>query len=103
MDHAGSTLYSSAQMNSTFSELTSNCFGNPHSRSPSSRITSDLLDQTRAEVLNFFNANKTSNEYSVIFTSGATSSLKLVAESFVFSNGFSQTSRPSFVYLKVIT
>lgn len=93
-------------MEAIYSELSNNCFGNPHSRSASSKLTSDLIDQTRAEVLDFFNANKTSeDEYSLIFTSGATASLKLVAESFTFSENEAQSndhsiSSSSFVYLK---
>ena len=87
-------------MENTFLQLSSNTFGNPHSRSPSSKLTSDLIDQIRAEVLDFFNANP--NEYTLIFTAGATHSLKLVAESFSFANASSNNNHggSSFVYLK---
>ena len=87
-------------MENTFLQLSSNTFGNPHSRSPSSKLTSDLIDQIRAEVLHFFKADP--NEYTLIFTAGATHSLKLVAESFSFSNNTStnEDDGSSFVYLK---
>ena len=108
LDHAGSTLYGQSQMETAFLQLSTNTFGNPHSRSPSSVLTSDLIDQVRAEVLQFFKADP--EEYSLIFTSGATHSLKIVAESFLFSNTrsvkqndmelLSLTSSPSFAYLK---
>jgi len=87
-------------MENTFLQLSSNTFGNPHSRSPSSKLTSDLIDQIRAEVLHFFKADP--NEYTLIFTAGATHSLKLVAESFSFSNTSTNNNDDgsSFVYLK---
>lgn len=100
MDHAGTTLYSQSQIENSFSELKKNCFGNPHSRNAPSKLTTDLIDQTRVELLNFFQADP--NEYTLVFTSGATDSLRLVAESFQFSNGLAPScgSTGSFVYLK---
>ena len=102
MDHAGSTLYSKSLIENSLSELTKNCFGNPHSRNTPSKLTTDLVDQTRMEILNFFQADPT--EYSLIFTSGATDSLRLVAESFQFSNDLSSYQKQNdsgiFVYLK---
>ena len=79
-------------MSAAFDEMTNNCFGNPHSRHPSSRLTHDLIEQTRAEVLRFFNTDH--ETYSLIFTSGATASFKIVAENFNFGKS------GSFVYLK---
>ena len=102
LDHAGSTLYGQSQMETAFLQLSTNTFGNPHSRSPSSVLTSELIDQVRAEVLQFFKAD--SKEYSLIFTSGATHSLKIVAESFAFSNTSNNNNGvnngSSFAYLK---
>ena len=85
LDHAGTTMYSQSQLSACVGELAGNCFGNPHSRSQSGRLTSDLVSQARAEVLRFFNADP--QTYSLIFTSGATQSLKIVAESFQYSEG----------------
>lgn len=82
MDHAGATQYAEDQMNEIYKNLISNVYSNPHT----SKTTEDLIDQVRYEILKSFNT--TSDEYSVIFTSGATASLKLVAESFDFSNGY---------------
>ena len=100
LDHAGATLYAQSQIKEVAHDLLSNCYSNPHSQSPSSRLTHDLIDQTRADILNFFNADPT--VYSLIFTSGATASLKLVAESFQFklpSENLNEHSG-SFVYIK---
>lgn len=100
LDHAGTTLYSQSQIENSLSELKRNCFGNPHSRNAPSKLTTDLIDQARVELLDFFQADP--NEYSLVFTSGATDSLRLVAESFKFSNQLtpSHGCSGSFVYLK---
>lgn len=68
LDHAGSTLYSKSLIEHSLAELTQNCFGNPHSRNTPSRLTTDLIDQTRIELLNFFQADP--NQYTLLFTSG---------------------------------
>ncbi|KZS21851.1 Molybdenum cofactor sulfurase [Daphnia magna] len=99
LDHAGSTLYSKSLIEHSLAELTQNCFGNPHSRNTPSRLTTDLIDQTRIELLNFFQADP--NQYTLLFTSGATDSLRLVAESFQFSSMSSHSyDCGSFIYLK---
>lgn len=84
MDHAGAAQYADEQMQQIYSNFVSNLYCNPHT----SKFTDDLIDQVRFKILNWFNT--TSDEYSVIFTSGATASLKLIAETFDFgvdSNG----------------
>ncbi|XP_058443494.1 molybdenum cofactor sulfurase 3-like [Malaya genurostris] len=78
LDHAGSTLYASSQIHAVQQFLTENLLCNPHT----SRTIEDLIDQIRYRILRHFNTR--SSEYSVIFTSGATASLKLVAENFCF-------------------
>src|SRR5574340_1194124 len=45
----------------------------------------DLCEQARASVLNFFHASP--EEYTVIFTSNASNALKLVGESYPFKPG----------------
>lgn len=88
LDHAGATQYSEKQMQQICANLSSSVYSNPHT----SKTTDDLVDQVRYKVLNHFNT--TTDEYSVVFTSGATAALKLVAETFNFDeNG-------SFVYLR---
>ena len=57
-------------------------FNNPHSRSPSSLITDKKILSVRKMIVEFFGTNL--KTYSVVFTSGATGSLKLVAETFPF-------------------
>ncbi|XP_055523536.1 molybdenum cofactor sulfurase 3-like [Wyeomyia smithii] len=87
LDHAGTTLYADSQIRAVQQCLTENLLCNPHT----SRTTEDLIDQVRFRTLRHFNVRST--EYSVIFTSGATASLRLVAEYFHFGQS------GSFVYL----
>ena len=95
-------MYSQAQLDAVFSELSVNCYGNPHSRNPSSNLCSELIEKTRLQVLKFFKADP--NVYSLVFTSGATDSLKLVGENFNFFSNPCQSdvekSCGSFVYLR---
>ncbi|XP_051124906.1 molybdenum cofactor sulfurase isoform X2 [Andrographis paniculata] len=90
LDHAGATLYSELQMEGVFKDLNSTLYGNPHSQSNCSMITSDILGEARQLILTFFNASP--REYKCIFTSGATAALKLVGEAFPWS------SRSTFMY-----
>ncbi|XP_031627507.1 molybdenum cofactor sulfurase 3-like [Contarinia nasturtii] len=90
LDHAGAAQYADQQMHQIYSNLISNIHCNPHT----SKFTGDLIDQVRYKILKSFNT--TSDEYSIIFTSGATASLKLVAETFWFDNA----STSSFLYLR---
>ncbi|KAI4457568.1 molybdopterin cofactor sulfurase mosc [Holotrichia oblita] len=85
LEHAGATLYSEKQMSEIFRDLSSNIYANPHAKSTTSKLTEDSIDQIRFEILNHFNTN--SDEYSVIFTNGATGALKIVSESFNYNNG----------------
>ncbi|KAI4457555.1 molybdopterin cofactor sulfurase mosc [Holotrichia oblita] len=76
LEHAGATLYSEKQMSEIFRDLSSNIYANPHAKSTTSKLTEDSIDQIRFQILNHFNTN--SDEYSVIFTNGATGALKVV-------------------------
>ncbi|KAJ0257164.1 Molybdenum cofactor sulfurase [Hirschfeldia incana] len=84
LDHAGSTLYSELQMENVFKELTSNVYGNPHSQSDISSATSEIIADARRQVLEYFNASP--EDYSCVFTSGATAALKIVGETFPWTH-----------------
>lgn len=88
MDHAGATQYAEQQIRRIYDDLASSVYANPHT----SKFTEDLIDQVRYKILS--NLNATSKEYSVIFTSGTTASLKLLAETFDFA------VRGCFAYLR---
>jgi len=91
-DYTGAGVYQKRQLDEINKDLSNNMYGNAHSRNPSALNTEQVVEKTRERIAKFFNTNL--NDYSVIFTSGATGSLKLVAESFPWTN----SSR--FVYLR---
>ncbi|KAL5009872.1 hypothetical protein ScPMuIL_012177 [Solemya velum] len=84
VDHAGTTLYARSQIEAVQKDLLSNVYGNPHSRSSSSTLTAEKVDQVRCRILRHFNT--TVDDYSVVFTAGCTAALKLLAETFDFSS-----------------
>jgi len=85
LDYTGGGLYAESQIQQHMALLRDNVFGNPHSSNPSSMLATCLAEQAREAVLEYFNASP--EEYVVIFTSNASGALKLVGESFPFSNG----------------
>eukprot|EP00505_MAST-04D_sp_SCG-Rhode-Island_P003841 Stramenopile-MAST_4_protein_3841 len=83
LDHAGATLYSRIQLEAHFQNLSSSLYANPHSSGPIAKPTGDVITAIRHKVLQFFNVSTTT--HTVIFTSGATESLKLVGEHFCWN------------------
>jgi selenocysteine lyase/cysteine desulfurase len=82
LDYTGGGLYAESQIAKHQEILQNNVFGNPHSTNPTSMAATELVDNARAYVLEFFNANPA--EYEVIFTANASGALKLVGESYPF-------------------
>lgn len=79
-------------------DITSTLYANPHSRSTASVQTALAIDRVRSRVLSslFGLTSGQAKSWDVVFTSGATASLKLVADAFPWQ----QTPRPCFRYLK---
>ncbi|KAG6459061.1 hypothetical protein O3G_MSEX011184 [Manduca sexta] len=94
LDNAGATLYPANLLDTINDDLVNNVYMNPHT----DKYTKDCLEQIRCLVLKHFNTNPST--YSVVFTSGTTQSLKLVAESFQFSGVQDNLASGSFVYLR---
>src|SRR6185503_17263077 len=84
LDYTGAGMYGEYQVREHARVLASAAFGNPHSASRASITTTGLVEETRREVLAFFNA--TAN-YTAVFTLNATAALKLVGEAFPFGRG----------------
>ncbi|KAJ4165616.1 hypothetical protein LMH87_007240 [Akanthomyces muscarius] len=78
LDHAGTTVPSKALMDVFASELTSVLYGNPHSGSLPSQLSTDQVDDVRLRLLEFFNAD--SDEYDLVFVANATAGVKLVLD-----------------------
>lgn len=89
LDYTGGGLYAESQLRQHVALLANRVFGNPHSASPTSRDSTELVERTRAYVLQYFHASP--DEYTVIFTQNASGALKLVGESYPFG--------PSSTYL----
>lgn len=95
LDNAGATLYPKSLVNCINDDLLNNIYMNPHS----DKYTKDCIEQMRCLVLKHFNTDP--SNYTVIFTSGTTQSLKLVAEAFQFSDDIhNETNSGSLVYLR---
>ncbi|XP_029306037.1 molybdenum cofactor sulfurase [Cottoperca gobio] len=97
LDHAATTLYPESLVRDYFQDISRNVYGNPHSHNPSSRLTHDTVERVRYRILQHFNT--TPEEYSVIFTSGCTAALKLVAESFPWRPQTESEAGSLFCYL----
>ena len=80
LDHAGTTLHAKSLIEKFASELTGKLFGNPHSASASSQLSTGRIDDTRLQVLRYFNADP--NDFDVVFVANATAAIKLVADAF---------------------
>jgi len=85
LDYTGGGLYADSQLRRHHHLLSEHIFGNPHSSNPSSQTATQLVEHAREYLLKFFNADP--DEYLAIFTSNASSALKLVGESYPFPNG----------------
>lgn len=100
LDHAGTTLYSKSLMERFMSDMMSNLYGNPHSASASSQLSTGRIEDTRLKALRFFNADP--DEFDLVFVANATAGIKLVMEAFRgreggFSYGYHQDAHTSLV------
>jgi len=85
LDFTGGGLYAESQVSEHHALLAGGVFGNPHSHNPTSLAATDLVEQARAAVFDFFRADP--DEYEVIFTANASGALKLVGEAYPFCSG----------------
>ncbi|KAJ3276422.1 hypothetical protein HDV01_005045 [Terramyces sp. JEL0728] len=77
LDNAGSVPIPSPILLSHTKDLMSNIYGNTHSGSTN---TSAAIQRSRTRILKHLNTDE--SEYSIVFTSGATAALKLLAETY---------------------
>ncbi len=85
LDYTGGGLYPSSVVQKHAEFLNSHVLGNPHSVNPPSALAGERIEQCRAHVLEFFNADP--DEYAVVFTANASHALKLVGEAYPFEPG----------------
>ncbi|KAL9005287.1 MAG: hypothetical protein Q9188_001913 [Gyalolechia gomerana] len=80
LDHAGTTPYPKSLIERSSSDLMQNLFGNPHSNSSSSQLSSRRIEDVRLRALRFLGANP--DDFDLVFVANATAGMKLVAECF---------------------
>ncbi|KAL8719482.1 MAG: hypothetical protein Q9225_003509, partial [Loekoesia sp. 1 TL-2023] len=80
LDHAGTTPYPSSLIEQSSRDLMQNLFGNPHSNSPSSQLSTRRIEDVRLRALRFFNADP--DFFDLVFVANATAGIKLVMECF---------------------
>ncbi|OQV10403.1 MOSC domain-containing protein isoform 2 [Cladophialophora immunda] len=80
LDHAGTSLYAKSLIQKYSEDLTGSLFGNPHSASASSQLSSRRIDDARLQVLRFFNADP--GKFDLVFVPNATAAIKLVGDAF---------------------
>jgi molybdenum cofactor sulfurtransferase len=85
LDYTGGGLYAESQLRDHLALLSEGVFGNPHSKNLTSLSMTQLVEQARDYVLQYFNASP--DEYLVIFTPNSTGALKLIGESYPFGPG----------------
>jgi molybdenum cofactor sulfurtransferase len=78
LDHAGTTLYSKSLMEQFSQNMTQNLYGNPHSASASSQLSTARIEDVRLRALEFFNADPA--DFELVFVANATAGIKLVTE-----------------------
>jgi len=81
LDYTGGNIYGESQVKTHQEFLLNNILGNPHSTNPSSMKSTEAVSEARQAVLDFFNASN----YVCVFTPNATGALKIVGESYPFS------------------
>ena len=80
LDHAGTTLYPKSLIDAFSKDMMSNIFGNPHSASSSSQLSTLRVDDIRLRILRFFHADP--DLFDLVFVANATAGIKLVMEGF---------------------
>jgi selenocysteine lyase/cysteine desulfurase len=83
LDYTGGGLHADSQIRAHAELLTKHVFGNPHSASLTSSGMTQLVEESRQAVLDWFHAP--ADEYTAVFTANATGALKLVGESYPFA------------------
>lgn len=80
LDHAGTTPIAKSVIERFSKDMIMNLYGNPHSASPSSQLSTRRIENIRHDVLRFFNADPM--EFDLVFVANATAGIKLVMDAF---------------------
>lgn len=80
LDHAGTAIYPQSAIRAFAKDMTENLYGNPHSASPSSLLSTMVIEEVRRKILERFSAPP--EHFDLVFVSNATAAIKLVAQAF---------------------
>lgn len=80
-DYTGGNLYPESLLDDHYKFLKENVLGNPHSSNPTSKLATQMVEEARAKVLSYFNAQ---DQYFCVFTANASAALKIVGECYPF-------------------
>uniref|UniRef100_A0A7S4K1H8 Aminotransferase class V domain-containing protein n=1 Tax=Paramoeba aestuarina TaxID=180227 RepID=A0A7S4K1H8_9EUKA len=82
-DFTGSGLFTQTQIQKVSHMLATKLYGNAHPPSPCARATEELIEEARELILDWlFVEQEKRDDYSVVFTDGATEALRTVGEHF---------------------
>ncbi|TLD26632.1 hypothetical protein PspLS_04854 [Pyricularia sp. CBS 133598] len=100
LDHAGTTLCPKSLLEAFARDMAGNLYGNPHSASNSSQLSTSRIEDIRLQALQLFGASP--DEFDLVFVANATAGIKLVSESLRAHNGgfgflYHQASHTSLV------
>lgn len=82
LDFAAAALYPASLVTRDLARLTQSVLGNPHSESAPSLASTDAMARARRLTLHLLDASPT--DYDVVFTSNASSAIRVLAEAFPF-------------------
>ncbi|MFD8571123.1 aminotransferase class V-fold PLP-dependent enzyme [Streptomyces sp. NPDC059639] len=82
LDHTGAAPVPRRLVDAHAARLRGAAFGNPHTESPASAASTELIEAARDRVLRFLDADPA--EYTVVFTANASQAVKLVGEAYPF-------------------
>jgi selenocysteine lyase/cysteine desulfurase len=85
LDYTGGGLHAASQIDAHAELMRARVLGNPHSNSPASSTSTELVERARHAVCEFFNAPP--DDYLCVFTANASAALRLVGESYRFAPG----------------
>ena len=90
-------MYAKSVIERIARDFKANVFGNPHSASPASNLSTLRIERVRTRVLKFFNADP--EKYDVVFVANATAAIKLVMDSLRdFKSKTSKLPNSGFTY-----
>ncbi|KAI6358451.1 hypothetical protein MCOR25_007326 [Pyricularia grisea] len=104
LDHAGTTLCPKSLLEAFARDMTGNLYGNPHSASNSSQLSTARIEDIRLQALQLFGASP--DEFDLVFVANATAGIKLVSESLRARDGgfgflYHQASHTSLVGVRM--